>query len=417
MSRGSIVAYEIKTGRHQLAIPESHIIQGCGRVYRGADGRVYGQLGARYYRMQQGKAEEIAADQAAGEPPQQLQDGRILTGFNLQGAYTLQDPQSGKSDEKKFAYQGAGSGIFVVGEGPHGVIYGSTAMPLELFWYDPLTREMQNPGNPTPVGGEIYSFAHLDGRLYLCAYPGSWLSIYDPEQPWNYGAKPENNPYGFGNIGDGHLRPRAMIVGADRRVYIGSLPPYGQLGGAMGVYDPQADKVVENYRNLIPNQSIVALVWEPASGLIFGGSSITGGGGSRPTETDAHLFAWDPVRKQTVADLIPVPGQGSVISLAEAEGKIFACLTGPTLVVLDAKEMKIIHKASVSIGHPLEISLQRWTDGRIYGLSDRCIFTIDPQTFEVTEFARPAQPITCGWAITDTGIYFGSRVNLMRYAW
>jgi hypothetical protein len=56
----------------------------------------------------------------------------------------------------KFDYRGAGAGVFVVGEGPAGVIYGSTAMPLELFSYDPRSRRMTNPGNPTSVGGEIY---------------------------------------------------------------------------------------------------------------------------------------------------------------------------------------------------------------------------------------------------------------------
>jgi hypothetical protein len=417
MARGSIVAYEIKSGRHQLAVPESHIMQGCGQVWNGKDGQAYGKLGTHVYRLLDGKAQEIKEAEAVAAPPQQLKDGRVLSGASLEGTYTLTDPKTGKSQSMKFDYRGAGAGVFVVGEGPGGVIYGSTAMPLQLFWYNPRTHEMKNPGNPTSVGGEIYSFAHLNDKLYLCAYPGSWLSIYDPTRPWDYGTKPENNPYGFGDIGDGHLRPRAMIVGADKRIYIGSLPPYGQLGGAMGVYDPKANKVVENYRNLIPNQSIVALVWEPASGLIFGGSSVAGGGGSHPTEKDAHLFGWDPLKKEKVVDIVPIPGRGGVTSIAEAGGRVFAILAGPTLIVYDVNQKKVIHQTDIKLGRPLEISLQRWKDGHIYGLTDRCIFTIDPKTYEVREFAKPAQPIHCGWAITDTGIYFGSGVHSVRYVW
>jgi len=288
---------------------------------------------------------------------------------------------------------------------------------LELFWYDPRTGESKNPGNPTSVGGEIYSFAHLGGKLYLCAYPGSWLSIYDPQKPWDYGTKPENNPYGFGRIGDGHLRPRAMIVGSDGRLYIGSLPPYGQLGGALGVYDPTENTVVENYRNLIPKQSIVALVQEVTTGLIFGGSSIAGGGGAHVTETDAHLFAWDPVKKDKVIDIVPLAGRGSVISLAQAGGKVFALLSGPTLVVYDVTQRKIVHQEDIAVGNPREVSLGLWKDGLIYGLTDQCIFTIDPQTYDVKEFARPGRQISCGWAITDSGIYFGSGVHLMRWKW
>ncbi len=417
MARGSIVAFEIKTRKHRLAVPADHVVQGCGEVWDGDDGHAYGRLGSHVYRLLDGKAAEINEADAAAAPPQRLKDGRVLAGATLDGTYTLRDAKTGATEVKKFAYRGAGSRVFVVGEGPRGVIYGSTAMPLELFWYDPRSREMKNPGNPTSVRGEIYSFAHLDGKLYACAYPGGWLSIYDPTRPWDYGTKPENNPYGFGNIGDGHLRPRAMIVGADRRIYIGSLPPYGQLGGAMAVFDPKAVTVAENYRNLIPNQSIVALVWEPAAGLVFGGSSIEGGGGSHPTEKDAHLFAWDPIRKKKVVDLVPIAGRGAVLSLAEAHGRVFAILTGPTLVVYDVARKAIVHRADIAIGRPLEISLQRWKDGRIYGLTNRCIYTIDPKTYAVKELAAPGKPLHCGWAITDTGIYFGSGAHLMRYAW
>ncbi|MCK4590259.1 MAG: hypothetical protein KAT86_00795 [Candidatus Latescibacteria bacterium] len=417
MARGSIVAYNPQTGKHLLAIPKDHVVQGCGQVWNGKDGNAYGRMGGHTYRFLDGKGTVIKDNEAVGKAPQKLKDGRTLTGANREGWYTLYNPKTEKIEKRAFKYVGAGSSPFVVSEGPEGIIYGSTALPLELFWYDPRTGEMKNPGNPTSVNGEIYSFVHLGEKLYMCAYPGGWLSVYDPEKPWNYGTKPENNPYGFGRIGDGHLRPRAMIVGQDKRLYIGSLPPYGQLGGALGVYDPDKNQVVENYRNLIPNQSIVALVQEPTTGLIFGGTSVAGGGGAHVTEKDAHLFAWDPEKKEKVIDIIPVPGRGTVISIAQAKEKVFATLSGPTLVVYDVTKREIVHQADISLGNPLEISLGLWKDGLIYGLTDRCIFTIDPKTYEITEFASPRGHISCGWAITETGIYFGSGVHLMRWKW
>ena len=62
---------------------------------------------------------------------------------------------------------------------------------------------------------------------------------------------PSNNPRGFGPMGDGHSRPRAMVMGRMDAFMSASLPPYGQVGGALGMYDPKADKVVENYRHLV----------------------------------------------------------------------------------------------------------------------------------------------------------------------
>jgi hypothetical protein len=418
MARGSIVGYDPATGEHRLAIPEGDVVQGCGAVWNGSDGNAYGQLGAHNYRLEGGRAVEVGHGALVWPAPQRLKDGRELTGSSLEGWYELTDPATGRRERKTFTYQGAGSAPFFVGEGPEGVIYGSTAMPLEMFQYDPRTGRTENPGNPTPVGGEIYSFGHLAGKLYLCAYPGSWLSIYDPHKPWSYGTTPGDNPYGFGNMGDGHLRPRAMLVGRDGRIYVGSLPPYGQVGGALGVYDPKANAVVENYRNLIQDQAIVALAQDPDTGLIWGGSSVAGGGGAHVTETQAHLFAWDPVRREKVQDFVPVEGRGAVISLAVARGKVFALVEGPALVVYNPATDQVERVADLhGVGYPLEVSLSLWKDGLLYGLSNECIFTVDPVTCEARALARPERGIQCGWAITDTGIYFGSGVHLMRYRW
>ena len=64
MARGSIVAHDPRTGRHQLAIPEEHCAQGCGAVWNGSDGNAYGRLRAHTYRFVDGKATEIKPEEA-----------------------------------------------------------------------------------------------------------------------------------------------------------------------------------------------------------------------------------------------------------------------------------------------------------------------------------------------------------------
>ena len=103
--------------------------------------------------------------------------------------------------------------------------------------------------------------------------------------------------------------------------------------------------------------------------------------------------------------------------MAQAKGKVFAMLPGAALVVYDAARKKIVHQADIKLGGPQAISLQLWKDGLIYGLMDKCIFTVHPETYEIREIAKSPRHIRCGWAITDTGIYFGSGVHLMRYKW
>jgi len=416
-ARANVVAYDPKTRQHRTILPERYQKEGdWGSVYTGRDGNVYAHVSGQWFRADEEVLTPIPESEWPGEKPRQLRDGRALVRADNRG-FALLDPQTGKEKEYRFQYKGAGSGIFMVTVGPGGKIYGSTAMPLEMFVYDPKSGQMEDLGNPTPVGGEIYSMGTLGGLLYVCAYPGSWLSVYDPQRPWSYGTKPDSNPRGIGNIGDGHLRPGAMVVGPDRRIYIGSMPPYGQLGGAMGVYDPKQDKVVENYRNLIPNQSIYALAYEPKSGLLFGGSSIVGGGGSTPTEKDAHLFAWDTRKKEKVIDLVPVPGDGTIVALACAQGRVFAVSLGSnTLTVYDPEKRKIVHQARMPFDATLDASLgfhQR--DGKLYGLTGSAIYSIDPKSYTVGKVAEYKKGISRGFALTEEALYFGSGVQLVRY--
>jgi len=456
--RASIVAYNPLTGRHQLAIPE-HIINQTvsgtfGAVWNGVDGRAYGRLDygssdrvdSHYYLLKDGKAKEIREKDAVLNAPKtlnghvwrylrneladqlietrMLKDGYILSDASEDGWYTLYHPETKSTLRKTFQYTSGGLRIFTLGQSADGIIYGGTALPLQFFWYNPKTGVTDNPGNPTSVNGQIHSFASLNDKLYIGAYPHAWLSIYDIDKQWNYGTMPENNPYGFGPIGDGHMRPQAMIAGRDGRLYIGSIPSYGQFGGALGVYDPKKEAVVENYRHLIPNQSIVALTQEPVSGFIFGLSYVIGGGGTNPIEKDAHLFAWDPIKQKKVLDIAPFPGRGRTYSITNADRKIFAIFGDPwVLLVYDTVKREIVHRAEInkSFGRPLVNSLGQHTDGLIYGLADYVIFTINPKTYEVREFARtgprPNRVLTCGWAINDTGIYFGSDAHLMRWKW
>lgn len=419
-ARANIVCYDPETGKHRSIVPEAHRAQGIGEVWNGKDGHAYGKIDKHHYRLIEGRAEEIKPEQAVGEAPKRLADGRILVGYDYNGSYTLLDPKTKKQTEHRFTYKGAGAHVFVVGIGPEGNIYGSTALPCEMFVYEPATKKLTNPGNPCGVGGEVYSFQALGDRLFACAYPGSVLAVYDHHRPWNYGTKPDSNPRQIGHVGDGHLRPRAMILGPGDNLYIGSLPPYGQLGGAMGVVstDPASYKTVENYRHLIKNQSIVSLTWDQPDGLVYGGSNIAGGGGSTPSEKEAKFFGWDPQGKKPVFQMTVVPGDTAIAALTMAAGKVFGTsVPSNSLFVYDPAAKKVVHTATIEHGRVHEISLGLHADGLVYGLTQEAIFSVDPKTYAIKRVAKLPVEATCGWAMTDTGIYFGAGVHLWRYTW
>ncbi len=388
-----------------------------GRMYRAQDGTVYYWDNDGWHRLWEGESIAVPDDQIGRWGKQPMEDGRVLGVFEPGGRYSLVNRDAGQITWHDYAYDAPGSRLFMVDEGPGGLIYGSSIIPLVMFRHDPATGESEQLGNPTTVGGEIYSMVTLDERLWIAAYPDSHLSVYDPSLPWEFGAEAGSNPRAFGPLGDGHCRPQAMIVGPDELLYIGSVPDYGQLGGAMAIFDPARGEVVANYRNLVPGQSITALAYDPRTGLVFGGTSITGGGGSTPTATEAVIYAWDPATREIVWQVAPIENSSAVTDLAPANGKLFATVKGNSVCVLDPATGEVLDRRRVPGGWVHWAALEAHSDGALYGLTGSCIYRVDAETNEVTEVAPFEGGITCGLAVTDEGIYFGSGTHLWVYRW
>ena len=263
-------------------------------------------------------------------------------------------------------------------------------------------------------GGEVYSVLEHEHKLYLCYYGGAVMNLYDPARPvWKFGSSADCNPISFGGIGDGHLRPRAMIRGPSGLIYIGSEPPYGELGGAMGVWDPRQNRTVENYRNLVPNQSIVSLAWEPKSGLIFGGSAVYGGGGTRPVEKEAKFFAFDPQKKQKVFEAALVPGAVKYPATVAAQDKVFTT-AGNQLLVFEPQTLKVLRTFTLP-GGQLDISLGLERNGQLIGLTSKGVYGIDLGKMQMTLMANAPVPVNCGFALVNDAVYFGSKAELWRY--
>lgn len=429
--RANVVRYDPKTGAHTAILPAQYRqdpVQTSASVYTGSDGKVY----AGAARMVPGEAGALnpqsvtlvvdgdglveCASPASPVSQARFRDGRIVANANLNGTYDIVFPD-GHADKHTFEYHGAGSGIFMVSPGPLGRVYGGTAMPCELFWYDPATGTYANPGNPCEVGGEIYSMLDYHGSLYCCAYPGSFLALWDPAKPWNYGRAAESNPRGLGPLGVGHLRPRAMILGPEERLYIGSYPEYGRLGGSLGVWDPPGAALVENYHHLIKNQSIVALAYDVKSGLVFGGSATAGGGGTTPVEPEAKFFAFDPAKKALAFEHVPVPGAQAIRTLVQVERRIFGIAGENRLFVYDIDTKEYIHQAALPVNNVPDLCMARWHDGALYGLSNKEVFRLDPATFASAILAAYDGRIHCGFAMDEHGIYFGDAAALVRYNW
>src|SRR5690606_13339481 len=148
--------------------------------------------------------------------------------------------------------------------------------------YNPFTNAMDL---------NISSFAQPEGigflndQVYYGTYVSAIMYRFDPTKQVKLNENPEL-VYPFNNKQD---RPFAIASG-DNKLFVGTIPDYGYLGGSFAVYDEVKD-VWTQYDNIVHQQSIISLAYK--DGLVYGGTTVWGGLGIEPTETAAKIFVWD----------------------------------------------------------------------------------------------------------------------------
>ncbi len=385
-------------------------------MIKGKDGKLYASLSTsnKWFRIEREGKLGIVSESDIPFPQEGLPDGRIFQVIDSK-ILKIEDHSTKAKKEIPFTYEAAGSYIFAVGLGPEGRIYGSSMLPLRLFSYDPASQSLTNLGKASHATGEIYSLGSYDARLYLCSYPEARLSIYDPKVALRFGDDEKANPRDLGPMGDGLYRPRTVVAGPHGRIYVGGYPDYGHLGGAIGVFDPGThEKRV--YRHVIQNQSIASLAYIETLDLFAAGSSVRGGSGTYAVEKDAKLMLWDPKEEKKVFEIVPVPGARTILSLAATpEGMIYGITEKEKVFVFDARKREIRKVFDLGFQKPVEISLLPGPDGKLYGLAEEAIFSIDPKDDRISLLAKPATSINSGMAILGRKIYYGSGANLYEF--
>jgi len=411
-----IVVFDpVKKTRISLILRES---RKPGRVtlVKGKDARIYSKLSTsdRWFLIEEGKRLIEVASSSVPFVPKALPDGRVFQSIE-NNVLRIENPVTKERKEIRLQYEAAGAYIFVVGTGPDGKIYGSSMLPLRLFVYDPEKDNLTNLGRASLWPGEVYSLGSLDGKLYLCSYPGARLSVYNPKSPLRFGEEEDANPRDLGPMGEDLYRPRTMIAGPHGKVYIGGYPDYGLLGGAIGVYDPKKNER-RVYRHIIQNQSIASLAYLEKLDLIAGGGSILGGTGTHAVEKEAKLMLWDPKEEKKILEIVPVSEAKTILSLAvTAEGLLYGITNNEKVFVFDPEKREIRKIFDLGFKAPREISLQLGPDLKLYGLAEEAIFFIDPRSDRVSLVTKPSVPIHSGMAMLGRKIYFGSDASLYEF--
>jgi hypothetical protein len=386
------VVFEPNTGKKAVVGPVTEKGKDTFEMRKDAQGRIHVVSSRGNFRLDGFRA--IPEKEAAVIPPAApfhgIQEVKFLDSESNPYHQLSVRTDKGEAKVLNLDYHLGGTEIFYVCAGPDGMLYGSSLLPFHLFRCDPPTGQLADLGIASTGTGEAYSMANLGGKLYISAYPGAALSVYDPAKSYKFGNLPESNPRDLGRMDAVSYRPRSTLAGPLGRVWVASLPDYGLWSGPLSWYDPSTGKK-NAYYGIAGEGSCYTLADLGPAGLIAVGTSINGGSGTQPKVDQAVLFLWDDrTEKKVWEGAMDRKVEAFTALLALPNGKLLGTVSGgdkPELFLFDPASKRFEKRADPP-GMPLELGLQLGPDGAVYGFTKSCLYCLDPATLAVTEILR-----------------------------
>ena len=354
------------------------------------------------------------------EPLPTMSDGAVVDfadrDTQMYRVVGITQPETGATRQLPIAYKSAGSELFLVHRGPDDNIYGSSILPLHLFRFVPSSGEMTDLGVCSTATGEAYSMGNLDGKLYICSYPGARLSVYDPSRPYEFGMAADSNPLDLGRVDEVSYRPRAMVTGPMGRVWIASVPDYGLWGGPLSWFDPGTEQF-GSYRDIAGEASCWSLAWLSRQDLIAVGTTINGGSGTRPRVSQAVLFLWDYEREEKAWEGTLDRRISAINALVVGEdGVLYGTALGdegPVLFAFDPVS-RAFHYAIPLDGRPLDLGLQNGPGGKIYGFTTGSFYAFDPAHRAITPLYEEEDAFQIPGPVMGNSVYFAKKHEMKR---
>lgn len=429
-ARSNIVAFSPKTGVMRQMVKEETRKLGTGRVYRAADGFVYGEAGDLWYRLKAGRAETIAKEKAAPPLPKRaiswgtqsgiFPDGRQLVDYNLPERWlTIKDPKTAAEKKIEIKFRSGGAAISTLALGPDGKIYGSSMHPMHFFRYDPGQQQIFDLGAIKAIGGgNICAMASQGQYVVGPSYSKGYFHLFDTTRPFRPEDKDDPNPRIIAQFEGDITRPRTCLVHPDgEHVIMAGFMGYGRTGGGIGIVDLKTgEKQLLTHEQVIPYHSTHTLKALP-SGDLVGGTSVLTPGGGHAEDNEGVLYIMDWKTKKVVFRTVPVPSAPEVFSLEVApDGLVYGVASGSQFFVFDPEKKEVIHREDLSpCGDLVRPSLATGQDKKIYALFSKSVVRIEPGTFRVEKLAESPVTINAGLATKDGLIYFASGAHLWRF--
>lgn len=288
--------------------------------------------------------------------------GWSLVSAKTNGDFWLYNPQSGHCRHVEVNVPGQPNKAQTLTLSSDGTLWVGGFFSGGFAKYDPVSERLTE----YRTFGQQEGMVEFKGSIYAGVYPGARIYRYDPKAEY----RADVNPIKLFALNDRYQdRPFAMVAAGDA-LAIGTVPYYGQHGGALTLYDPDTGKI-DVYRHIAGNQSVVCLAYR--EGILYGGTSIHGGLGTEPETTAASLFRFDADQCEKGWTCVPVPEAKVIYSIALAEDGMLWGLTYRALFRFDPMQRKTVEIVPLEGFNP-DFPESGWIGGTIRFHEDGCLY-------------------------------------------
>lgn len=401
------LVYNLQTQKFEYQIDEMDM---KAVTQNDENGRMYYTFRSGLYSRDLSRPQQAAIKLAddAGSANAMLLRGKKLFVLNSDAVLLVRDLQSGEMKRSKLDIPGQPISIQSIMKGPDGRIWSGGYLAGGHSAYDPEINKLTSyPGLHQTEG-----MAVKDQFIYFGIYPKGHMYEYNTEKDWDV---KHGNPKFLGQVPD-QSRPFAVLNETQSgKIFFGMVPEYGKLGGALVSYDPARGEL-KSQGLVVADQSVVSLT--TANGLVWGGTSVSGGLGVKPATKAAKLFSWDVENGVKVDEIVPVEGAFAITTIIQGpDGNIWG-MAGGTLFVFDPKNRKVLKTREI---YPTPVLKSHvWRDaflvlhpsGMIYGTGGNQLFRLDPKSLEFEILIKQASLL----AMDEQGrIYFHRAAELWQY--
>lgn len=305
-------------------------------------------------------------------------DGPVAIGINTDGQIWRYHLDTEQGELLEADVLGSPAGAHSMGVGPDGAVYmGAYLSSGSMSRIDPQSHEIEYLRGPKQ-GDSIMTHEDL---LVVSSYPGAGVHTgsvqggFDWAQTEHVLQLERGAPYYQDRI--------FALTSVEDRVAVGSVPDYGQVGGALTLLDPDTGEY-DFHRDVVEGQSVVALAY--ADGIIYGGTSIHGGMDSSPVGSAGEFFRWDVEAAELLSsEVISEDAQIIPRVAIGPDERIWGLTSTGTVFVVDPQSGEVVERIETGL-----VTTNNWGrstalyshDGYLYGNAGDALFRIDPETLE-----------------------------------